>query len=155
MRKNRQKGFTFLEIMVVVAILAILAGLIIPRFVGRAEEARKTKAIVQMRELMKALELYKLDNGQYPTTEQGLMALVEQPTSEPMAKKWKKYLDKVPLDPWKNQFIYICPGADHGRKSDVDREKTEGKYGFYDIICYGQDGIEGTDDIVSWDMPEE
>jgi general secretion pathway protein G len=155
MRKNRQRGFTFLEIMVVVAILAILAGLIIPRFVGRAEEARKTKAIVQMRELMKALELYKLDNGQYPTTEQGLTALVEQPTSEPMPKKWKKYLDKVPLDPWKNQFIYICPGADHGRKSDVDREKTEGKYGFYDIICYGQDGIEGTDDIVSWDMPEE
>jgi len=155
MRRTRQRGFTFLEIMVVVAILAILAGLIIPRFVGRAEEARKTKALVQMREVMKALELYKLDNGQYPTTEQGLAALVEQPTSEPMPRKWKKYLEKVPSDPWKNQFIYICPGADHGRRSDVDREKTEGKYGFYDLICFGQDGVESEDDIVSWDMPEE
>ncbi|MDQ7824192.1 MAG: type II secretion system major pseudopilin GspG [Candidatus Eremiobacteraeota bacterium] len=155
MRRRNMRGFTFLEIMVVVAILAILAGLIIPRFVGRAEEARRTKAIVQMREIMKALELYKLDNGNYPTTEQGLIALVEQPTSEPLPKKWRQYVDKVPVDPWKNNFIYVCPGADHGRKNDPNREKVEGKYGYYDLMCYGQDGVEGEDDIVSWNMPEE
>jgi general secretion pathway protein G len=154
-RRYRVRGFTFLEIMVVVAILAILAGLIIPRFVGRAEEARKTKAVVQMREIMKALELYKLDNGQYPTTEQGLVALVEEPLSEPKAKKWRKYMDKIPVDPWKNNFVYICPGADHGRKSDADREKTEGKYGFFDLSCLGPDGTQSEDDINSWNMPEE
>jgi general secretion pathway protein G len=155
MRRNRRRGFTFLEIMVVVAILAILAGLIIPRMVNRAEDARKTKAVVQMREIMKALELYKLDNGNYPTTEQGLLALVEQPTSEPLPKKWKKYMDKIPVDPWKNSFVYTCPGTDHGRKGDSDREKTEGKYGFYDLICFGTDGVESEDDFKSWDMPED
>lgn len=148
------RGFTFIEIMVVVVILAILAGLIIPRFVGRAEEARKTKAVVQMREIMKALELYKLDNGKYPTTEQGLIALVEEPTSEPLPKKWKQYLDKVPLDPWKNEYIYLCPGANHGEK--IDKEEKEGKYGYFDLLCIGPDGVEDTeDDIKSWDMPED
>ncbi|MHC9541735.1 MAG: type II secretion system major pseudopilin GspG [Vulcanimicrobiota bacterium] len=156
MKHRKMRGFTFLEIMVVVAILAILAGLIIPRFVGRAEEARKTKGILQMKEIMKSLELYKLDNGKYPTTEQGLLALVEQPTSEPVPKKWKQYMDKVPLDPWKNNFIYICPGADHGRKTDTDREKTEGKYGYFDLICTGPDGVQDSeDDMKSWDMPED
>lgn len=153
MKRSRIRGFTFLEIMVVVAILAILAGLIIPRFVGRAEEARKTKAVVQMRELMKALELYKLDNGRYPTTEQGLLALVEEPTSEPKPKKWRQYLDKIPLDPWKNSFVYLCPGSDHGEK--FDKEKMEGKYGYFDLICYGPDGVESEDDVLSWKMPEE
>jgi general secretion pathway protein G len=155
MRRSRARGFTFLEIMVVVAILAILAGLIIPRFVGRAEEARKTKAIVQMKEIMKALELYKLDNGKYPTTEQGLLALVEEPTGEPKPRKWRQYLDKIPVDPWKGNFVYLCPGADHGRKGDADREKNEGKYGYFDLLCYGPDGVESEDDIVSWNMPEE
>jgi len=156
MRHTRMRGFTFLEIMVVVAILAILAGLIIPRFVGRAEEARKTKAVVQMKEIMKALELYKLDNGRYPSTEQGLLALVEEPTSEPRPKKWKQYMDKLPVDPWKNSFIYLCPGADHGRKTDADREKNEGKYGYYDLVCTGLDGVQDSeDDIKSWDMPED
>ncbi|MDQ7823859.1 MAG: type II secretion system major pseudopilin GspG [Candidatus Eremiobacteraeota bacterium] len=155
MKRSLSRGFTFLEIMVVVAIIAILAGLVTTRVIDSMERARKTKAVVQMRQVMNALALYKLDNGAYPTTEQGLSALVEEPTSEPRPGKWRPYMDKVPLDPWKNQFIYLCPGADHGRKSDADREKREGRFGYYDLTCYGQDGIEGEDDIVSWNMPEE
>lgn len=148
------RGFTFLEIMVVVVILAILAGLIIPRFVGRAEEARKTKAVVQMREIMKALELYKLDNGYYPTTEQGLIALVEEPTAEPKPRKWKQYMDKIPQDPWKNDWVYLCPGGNHGEK--FNKEEKEGKYGYFDLMCIGPDAIQGSeDDIVSWNMPED
>jgi general secretion pathway protein G len=137
--KKRQTGFTFLEIMVVVAILAILAGLIIPRFTGRMEEAKKTKAAVQIRELTKALEIYRLDNGNYPTTEQGLKALVEKPTLDPLPKKWKQYIDKIPKDPWGNDYIYISPG----------------NHGAYDLKSNGPDGDEGgEDDIESWDLPE-
>ena len=155
-KKRPNKGFTFLEIMVVVLILGILAGLIIPRFVGRAEDARKTKAAVQIRELMKALELYKLDNSLYPSTEQGLEALVEKPTGEPEPKKWKQYLDKVPLDPWKNKYIYICPGADHRKvKDDSDEFDSNLQYTRFDLMSLGPDGIESEDDIKSWDMPEE
>jgi general secretion pathway protein G len=138
-KKPRKAGFTFLEIMVVVAILAILAGLIIPRFTGRLEEAKKTKAAVQIRELTKALEIYRLDNNYYPTTEQGLKALVEKPTLDPLPKKWKQYMDKIPKDPWSNDYVYIAPGA----------------HGAYDLKSNGPDGEEGGgDDIESWDLPE-
>ena len=75
---------------------------------GRAEDAKKTQAVIQIREIMKALEVYRLDNGSYPSTEQGLKALVEKPTGEPEpSSKWKRYMDKVPTDPWKHEFIYI------------------------------------------------
>lgn len=140
-RRNyiKQAGFTFLEVMVVVAILALLAALIIPRFTGRAEEAKMKAAQIQIGEITKALELYKLDNGFYPTTEQSLQALVEQPTSEPEPKKWKQYLDVVPKDPWGNELIYIQPG----------------NYKDFDLFSYGPDGQESEDDIKNWTKEEE
>jgi len=137
-RSRRNTGFTLIEIIIVVTILAILAGLIIPRYVGRVEEARKVKVVTQIRELMKALELYRLDNSKYPSTEQGLQALVEQPTSEPQPLKWRQYMDKIPKDAWGNDYIYLCPGT----------------HGAFDIISIGPDGKEGEDDIMSWDLPE-
>ncbi|MCD6309520.1 MAG: type II secretion system major pseudopilin GspG [Candidatus Eremiobacteraeota bacterium] len=136
--KTGQRGFTFIEIMVVVVILGILAGLVIPRLIGRAEEARVTKAAVQIREIINALELYRLDNSIYPSTEQGLKALVEEPTTEPEPKKWKQYMDRIPDDPWGNDYIYICPG----------------NHGPFDLYSLGADGEESDDDIQSWNLPD-
>lgn len=170
-KRATNRGFTFIEVMVVVAILAILATLIIPRLTGRVEEAKKTKAVLQIKSIMQALELYKLDNGFYPTTEQGLLALVEKPASEPLPMKWKKYMDKIPRDPWKREFIYISPGT-HGT-SEFDGKTIA--YGGFDLICLGPNGVEDyikgsvtsidstdkktgetqSDDIVSWDLPED
>ena len=118
MRKKRDdRGFTLIELMVVIVILGILAGLIIPRIMGRPDEARRAKARIQIESLETALKLYKLDNGSYPTTEQGLQSLVEQPSVAPAAKNWRQggYLEKnkVPKDPWGNDFVYISPGT-HG-----------------------------------------
>lgn len=138
------QGFTLIELMVVMVILGILAGLIVPRIMDRPEEARRTKAGIQIRSLEQALKLYKLDNGQYPTTEQGLRALVEAPTVGALAKKWRTggYLEKskVPKDPWENDFVYLCPGL----------------HGDFDLISYGPDhqsGGEGKDaDINNWEL---
>ncbi len=153
--KRKAYGFTFIEIMVVVLILAILAGLIIPRFVGRAEEARETKAVLQIKEIMKALELYRLDNSSYPSTEQGLEALVIRPTGEPEPVKWKQYIDKIPLDPWKRPFVYVCPGQVHNPAANLEDEEIEQLYTRFDLSSLGADGVESTDDIKSWDLPEE
>ena len=138
------QGFTLIELMVVMVILGILAGLIVPRIMDRPEEARRTKAAVQIQSMEQALKLYRIDNGKYPTTEQGLRALIEQPTTGPPAKKWRTggYLEKssLPKDPWDNDFVYICPGL----------------HGDYDLISYGADGQpggEGNDaDIKSWEL---
>ena len=138
------QGFTLIELMVVMVILGILAGLIVPRIMDRPEEARRTKAGIQIRALEQALKLYKLDNGQYPTTEQGLLALVEAPTVGALAKKWRigGYLEKnkVPKDPWDYDFVYLCPGL----------------HGDFDLISYGPDhqsGGEGKDaDINNWEL---
>ena len=138
------RGFTLIEIMVVIIILGILAGLLVPRIIGRPEEAKQVKAQIQIEGLGTALMLYKLDNGMYPDTEQGLEALVEQPETGVIPKKWRKggYLEKskVPLDPWGNEFVYLSPGI----------------YGDYDIISYGFDGVPGGEDkdkdINSWDV---
>jgi len=138
MRRRDKLGFTFIEIMVVVVILGILAGLVIPKFLGRAEEARKTKTVVQIRELMSALDLYRLDNSSYPTTEQGLKALVEKPTGEPAPRNWKQYLDRLPKDAWGKDYIYICPGV----------------HGAFDLKSLGPDGEESEDDVDSWNLPE-
>ena len=137
-------GFTLIEIMVVIVILGILAALITPRIMDRPEEARRTKAEVQMRAIEQALKLYRLDNGQYPRTEQGLQALVASPTSGPPARKWRQggYLErsKVPKDPWGADYIYLCPGL----------------HGDFDLISYGADnqpGGEGKDaDVNNWDL---
>ena len=130
-----QRGFTLIELMVVIVILGILAGLIIPRIMGRPEEARRMKARVQIESIETALKLYKLDNGSYPTTEQGLQALVEAPTVGQLPKAWRDggYLEKgkVPKDPWDNEFVYLSPGVN----SD------------FDLISYGADGEPGGEDI--------
>ena len=137
-------GFTLIELMVVMVILGILAGMIVPRIMDRPEEARRTKAAVDIGALEQALKLYKLDNGKYPTTEQGLQALVEAPSVGELAKKWRKggYLDKekVPQDPWGNEYVYISPGL----------------HGDFDLMSYGPDGEPGGDDtdadINNWEL---
>ena len=139
-------GFTLIELMVVIVILGILVSFIAPRLMGRPDEAKQVKARVQIESLETAIKLYKLDNGIYPTTEQGLQALIEQPQTGTLPKKWRKggYLEKgkVPKDPWGNEFIYLSPGA----------------HGDYDIIAYGADGVPGGEefdkDINSWEIDE-
>ncbi len=140
--KNCQRGFTLIEIMVVVIILGILAGIVVPRLLDRPEEARRTKAAVQIRSLEEALSLYKLDNGFFPATEQGLQALVSQPESGRIPQNYREggYINKIPEDPWGNNYVYLSPGIQ----------------GEYDIISYGADGEpggEGKDaDVQSWDI---
>ena len=139
-----RRGFTLIEIMVVMVILGILGGLIIPRIMGRPEEARRTKARIQIESIETALKLYKLDNGLYPTTEQGLQALVEPPSVGKLANAWREggYLEKgrVPKDPWDNEYVYLCPGI----------------HGDLDLVSYGSDGEtggEGKDmDINNWEL---
>ena len=139
-----RRGFTLIEIMVVMVILGILAGLIIPRIMGRPEEARRTKARIQIESIETALKLYRLDNGSYPTTEQGLQALVELPSAGKLASAWREggYLEKgrVPKDPWDNEYVYLCPGI----------------HGDFDLVSYGADGEtggEGKDmDINNWEL---
>ena len=138
------QGFTLIEIMVVLVILGILAGLIVPRIIGRPDEARQMKAKIQIQSIETALQLYKLDTGNYPTTEQGLQALVEAPATGELAKNWREggYLEKgqVPKDPWGGEYIYLSPGT----------------HGDYDIVSYGADGTAGGEgknqDINSWDL---
>jgi general secretion pathway protein G len=138
------KGFTLLEIIVVVFILSLLAAIVAPRIIGRTDDARIAEAKVQIKNFETALKLFKLDNGFYPDTEQGLAALIEQPTTGRMPPKYREggYLEqnKIPPDPWGNPYLYISPGL----------------YGDFDIMSYGADGKEGGEgkdaDIKSWDM---
>jgi general secretion pathway protein G len=147
MMLRNTRGFTLIELMVVAVILGILAGLIIPRIMGRPEEAKQLKAKMQIEQLEQALKLYYLDNGEYPTTEQGLTALVQKPTTEPVPKRWREggYLEKgkVPRDPWKNPYVYTSPGS---HSSDFDLES------------YGADGEEGGEgkyaDVENWNLEE-
>ena len=137
-------GFTLIELMVVIVILGILAGLIIPRIMGRPEEARRMKATVQLESIETALRLYKLDNGSYPSTEQELQALVEPPQVGEIPRAWREggYLEKgkVPKDPWGNEYIYLCPGIQ----------------GEYDLMSYGADGQPGGEgknrDVNNWEL---
>ena len=143
--KNGNRGFTLIELMVVVIILGILALYIGPKIMGEPEKAKRVKAKMDIATLETALKMYKLDNGVYPSTEQGLQALVEAPESGVIPKKWRKggYIEKnkVPKDPWRNEFLYISPGL----------------HGDFDIISYGLDGVpggEGDDnkDINNWEV---
>lgn len=147
MRKNRQhytlfKAFTLIEIMIVVVILGLLATVIMPRILSRPEQARRTKAKVDIRNIESALALFKTDTGRFPATSEGLEALV----SDPGIKGYNSdaYLDKVPLDPWGNSYIYISPGV-----NSKD----------YDLESYGKDGEDGgaedDADIESWNLDEQ
>jgi general secretion pathway protein G len=142
-------GFTFIEIMVVVAILAILAALVVPRIMGRTDDAKRTAAKVQIRNIEGALQLYKLDNGVYPTTEQGLKALIERPSVGVVPKKWKigGYLPKLPEDPWGNPYKYVSPVQRGDHKID------------YEITSLGTDGEVGGEgvnaDITNWNLDKE
>jgi general secretion pathway protein G len=139
-----EEGFSFLELMVVVVILGILATYIAPRFMGRTDDAKAVKAKVDILSIETALKLYKLDNGHYPTTEQGIAALVEKPSTEPVPLNWKEkgYLEKarVPKDPWGKDYLYLSPGI----------------HDDYDLISYGADGVPGGEgknkDVNSWDL---
>ena len=138
------KGFTLIELMVVIVILSVLAVWVAPKIMGRPDQAKQVKATVDMQGYETALKLYKLDNGSYPTTEQGLEALVSKPDSGKLAKNWRSggYIDKgkIAKDPWGNDFLYLSPGV----------------HGDFDITSYGADGEPGGEeydkDINNWEI---
>lgn len=140
---RNEQGFTLIEIMVVVVILGVLAAIIVPRFLSRPDEAKVTKARVDIKGLEEALGLFKLDNGFYPTTEQGLKALVSKPETGRIPTKFPDggYLKRLPVDPWDNPYLYLAPGQ---QKRD------------FDLISYGADGQPGGEkfdaDINSWEL---
>lgn len=141
-RPRRDAGFTLLEIMVVVVIIGIMATVVAPQLLGRADEARITKVRADITGLEAALDLYRLDNYSYPTTNHGLQALVNKPTTAPIPKAYKEggYIKTLPKDPWGRDYLYLQPG-------------TKGK--FYDLYSLGADGEEGGEDmnadITNWD----
>ena len=136
--KAKQRGFTLIELMVVLAIIGILAALVVPNVLNRADDARITAARTDIGNLMQALKLYRLDNQRYPSAEQGLQALVVQPTAGPAPLIWKPYIDKLPNDPWGKPYQFMNPGL----KGEVD------------ILSLGADGQVGGEgknaDIGSW-----
>jgi general secretion pathway protein G len=140
--KPWQDGFTLLEVMIVVVILGILAALVVPKIISRPDEARIMAAQQDVASLMQALKLYRLDNQRYPTTEQGLQALVVRPTSSPIPPNWKSggYLERLPADPWGNPYAYLNPGL----------------HGEIDVFSLGADGMPGGEendaDIGSWTL---
>jgi general secretion pathway protein G len=140
--KRSSNGFTLIEILVVVVILSVLAVLIVPRIMDRPDEARAIAAKSDVRAIISALKLYKLDSGVYPSTEQGLQALVKKPETGEIPRNWKSsgYLDRMPRDPWKNDYQYLNPGL-HG---DID---------VFSFGADGQPGGEGVNaDIGSWNL---
>ena len=138
--KNRRRGFTLIEIMVVVIIIGLLAGMIGPSLFGKGKQAKLAAARADIESnIATALDLYEVDNGRYPTTEQGLKALNEKPSTAPIPNNWNgPYLKrkKRPIDPWNNEYQYVCPGAHNAEE--------------YDLFSWGPDGVESSDDIVNW-----
>lgn len=143
--KNRlqSSGFTLIEILVVVTIIGILAAIVVPRIMDRPDQARIVAAQTDVRAILGALKLYRLDNGSYPTSEQGLRALVTKPTSQPLPRNWNPngYLEKMPQDPWQAPYLYLNPGL----------------HGEIDVFTLGADGAVGGDganaDIGNWTLP--
>ena len=137
-RRRIQSGFTLIELMVVLLIIGVLAALIVPNVLDRADDARATAAKTDVNNLMQALKLYKLDNQRYPTSEQGLQSLLTKPASAPVPANWKPYLDKLPNDPWGRAYLYLNPGI----KGEID------------VMSFGADGQAGGDgknaDVGSW-----
>ena len=142
MSRRQMQAFTLIEVMVVVAILAVLAALIVPRVMSRPDEARVVAARQDIAALMQALKLYRLDNLRYPSTEQGLGALIERPTLAPLPSNWKPggYLERLPRDPWGHPYQYLYPGL----RGEVD---------VFSLGADGTTGGEGFDaDIGSWNL---
>ena len=139
---TRNSGFTLIEVMVVVVILGILASIIIPKIMDKPDQARVVKAKQDIQAIQSALEIYRLDNYVYPTTDQGLDALVAKPTSNPPPPHWSQYLARLPVDPWGHPYMYLNPGS----------------HGAVDIWSYGADGQPGGDginaDIGNWNLDE-
>lgn len=135
---GRDAGFSLLELMVVVVILSILALVIVPRVIDRPDQARAARAQSDIAAISSAVNLYRLDNFRYPTTEQGLPALVASPSTPPVAANWAGYMDRVPQDPWGQPYQYLSPGV----------------HGDFDIFTYGADAVSGGSgpdaDIGSW-----
>jgi general secretion pathway protein G len=138
-RRQLRRGFTLIELMVVLVIIGVLAALIVPNVLDRADDARVTAARTDVNNLMQALKLYKLDNQRYPTSEQGLQALVNKPTVGQIPPNWKPYLDKLPNDPWGRPYQFANPGL----RSEID------------VYSLGADGVVGGEgksaDIGSWE----
>jgi general secretion pathway protein G len=135
-----QSGFSLIEIMVVIVILGILASLVVPKIMSRPDEARIVKVKQDILSIQNALDLYKLDNGEYPSTDQGLIALVQKPTTEPVPRSWQPYLKSLPKDPWGRDYLYLNPG----------------EHGELDIFTYGPTGQPGGSGknatIGNWDL---
>ena len=137
-RRRLQAGFTLIELMVVLVIIGVLAALIVPNVLERADDARATAAKTDVNNLVQALKLYKLDNQRYPSAEQGLQALVAKPSTNPVPPNWKPYVEKLPNDPWSHSYQYLNPGVQ----------------GEIDVMSFGADGQAGGEgknaDIGSW-----
>jgi general secretion pathway protein G len=137
-RTVRQRGFTLIELMVVLVIIGMLAALIVPNVMERADDARVTAARTDVNNLVQALKMYRLDNQRYPSGDQGLQALIVKPTSGSIPPNWKPYLDKLPTDPWKNPYQYANPGV----KGEID------------VYSFGADGVAGGEgrnaEVGSW-----
>jgi general secretion pathway protein G len=137
-KRRVQAGFTLIELMVVLVIIGVLAALIVPNVLDRADDARATAAKTDVNNLMQALKLYRLDNQRYPSAEQGLSALVAKPTAPPTPPNWKPYLEKLPNDPWGRPYQYLNPGV----KGEID------------VMSFGADGQPGGEgknaDVGSW-----
>ncbi len=141
MFKSVNKGFTLIEILLVLAIIGILGAMIVPQFAGQGKKARVAAAKADIEtNLPTALDMYELENGRYPTTEQGLKSLIEKPSSPPVSENWNgPYLKKkrIPKDPWGKEYNYVSPGVHNTEE--------------YDLFSYGSDGVESEDDIVNWE----
>ncbi|MEE9310288.1 MAG: type II secretion system major pseudopilin GspG [Cocleimonas sp.] len=133
---SKSQGFTLLEVMVVVVIIVVMAAAIGPSMLGNIEKASISRAGTDIKSIESMLELYKAENYAYPSTDQGLEALVAKPSGDPAPKNWRQYMKKTPVDPWKNPYKYLSPGS-HG---DID------------IYSFGPDGVQGDDDVGNWQL---